>query len=277
MVTGANRGIGKATALGLARMNATVVLVCRDQSRGEAALAEIKAKSHNSAIDLLIADLASQTSIRQLVLDFQARYPQLHVLINNAAIFRSKRTVTPDGVETCFAVNYLASFMLTNLLLDSLKASAPARVVNVSGSYHRKAIIDFDDLMCEKKYSALRANNQAKLAQILFTYELARRLEGTGVTVNCLHPGAVATDFAEKDPDLSPFLRLVYKVIKLFFASPEKGAETSIYLASSPEVEGVTAKYYDQMKQAPSSPESYDAAVAKRLWQVSAELTGLNP
>ena len=276
MVTGANRGIGKATALGLARMNATVVMVCRDRGRGEAALAEIKAESGNQAVDLLIADLASQASLCQLVSDFKDRYQQLHVLVNNAAIFRSKRTVTPDGIETCFAVNYLAPFMLTNLLLDSLKASAPARVVNVSGSYHRKATIDFDDLMCEKTYSALRANNQAKLALILFTYELARRLEGTGVTANCLHPGAVATDFAETDPDMSPFLRLVYKLLKLFFVSPEQGAETSVYLASSPEVEGVTGKYYEQMVETPSSPESYDVAVAKRLWQVSTELAGLN-
>ncbi len=181
------------------------------------------------------------------------------------------------SIEAHFAVNYLAPFLLTNLLLDTLKVSAPARVVNVSGTYHRKATMDFDDLMCEKDYSASRANNQAKLALILFTYELARRLEGTGVTANCLHPGAVATSLVEKDPDYSPLSRFLYKLFKPFLASPEKGAETSIYLASSPEMEGVTGKYFEKKAAVESSPESYDVAIARRLWEVSAELTGLNP
>lgn len=276
MITGANSGIGKTTALGLAKMGATVVMVCRNRSRGEAALAEIKAESGNQAVDLILADLSSQASIRQLAGDFRARYQQLHVLVNNAGVFLSKRSVTADGIETHFAVNYLAPFLLTNLLLDPLEAGAPARIVNVAGEYHRKATMDFDDLMCEKDYSASRANNQAKLALILFTYELARRLEGTGVTVNCLHPGAVATGMVEKDPDFPPFSHFLYRLVKPFFASPEKGAETSIYLASSPEVEGVTGKYFIKKAAVESSPESHDVSIARRLWEVSAELTKSN-
>lgn len=276
VITGANSGIGKATALGLAKMGATVVLVCRDWRRGEAALAEIEAASGNSDLGLLLADLSLQASVRQLAEEFKARYSHLHVLINNAGIALSKRSVTAEGIETTFAVNYLAPFLLTNLLLDVLTASAPARVVNVAGDYHRKATLNFDNLMSERNYTRLGANNQAKLALVLFTYELARRLDGTGVTANCLHPGAVATDAAIKDPDVSALARFMYKLVKPFFLSPEEGAATSLYLASSPEVEGVTGKYF--VKQAPveSSPESYDVAIARRLWDVSAELTGLS-
>ncbi len=277
MITGANSGIGKATALGLARMGATVVMVARSPERGQEALAEIKATSGNEQVDLLLADLSSQAEIRRLAEEFKSRYSHLHVLINNAGLALSKRTLTVDGVEMAFAVNYLAPFLLTNLLLDVLKASAPARVVNVAGDYHRKATIRFDDLMSERDYSSSGANNQAKLALVLFTYELARRLDGTGVTANCLHPGAVATGLPLKDPDLSRFGRLMYALVKPFFLSPEQGAETSIYLASSPQVEGVTAKYFIKKRAVDSSPESYDEGIAKRLWEKSAELTGLAP
>jgi len=275
LITGASSGIGKATALGLARMGATVVLVCRDRARGEAALAEARAATdgQNAAGDrraaLLLADLSSQAAIRQLGQEFKARFSHLHVLINNAGLAPSARSITVDGIETVFAVNYLAPFLLTNLLLEVLKASAPARVVNVAGDFHRKATINFDDLMFENSYSGIRANNQAKLALILFTYELARRLEGSGVTVNCLHPGAVATGAPLKDPHLSPLARFMYGLVKPFFLSPEKGAETSIYLASSPQVEGVSGKYFIKKKAMASSPESYNAEIARRLWQVS--------
>ncbi len=274
MITGANSGIGKATALGLARRGATVVIVCRNRGRGEAALAEIKSATGNPNVDLLLADLSSQAEVRRLAEEFKSRYSHLHVLINNAGVALSKRSVTVDGIETVFAVNYLAPFLLTNLLLDVLKASAPARVVNVAGDYHRKATINFDDLMSEKDYNGMRANNQAKLALILFTYELARRLDGTGVTANCLHPGAVATGGPLKDPDLSSFARMMYALVKPFFLSPEKGAETSIYLASSPEVEGITGKYFVKKRAVASSPESYDLDIARRLWEISAQLTG---
>lgn len=274
MITGANSGIGKATALGLARRGATVVIVCRNQGRGEAALTEIKSATGNPNVDLLLADLSSQAEVHRLAEEFKSRYSHLHVLINNAGVALSRRSVTVDGIETVFAVNYLAPFLLTNSLLDVLKASAPARVVNVAGDYHRKATINFDDLMSEKDYNGMRANNQAKLALILFTYELARRLDGTGVTANCLHPGAVATGGPLKDPDLSSFARVMYALVKPFFLSPERGAETSIYLASSPEVEGVTGKYFIRKRAVASSPESYDSEIAKRLWKISLQLTG---
>jgi NAD(P)-dependent dehydrogenase (short-subunit alcohol dehydrogenase family) len=207
--------------------------------------------------------------------NFKARYSQLHVLVNNAGVAPIKRSVTVDGIETVFAVNYLAPFLLTHLLLEVLKSSAPARVVNVAGDFHRKATIRFDDLMSEKDYNGIRANNQAKLALILFTYELARRLAGTWVTANCLHPGAVATDAPLKDPDLSPFARLMYSLVKLFFLGPEKGAETPIYLATSPAVEAVTGKYFIKKAVVASSPESYNEDIARRLWSASEELVGL--
>jgi NAD(P)-dependent dehydrogenase (short-subunit alcohol dehydrogenase family) len=275
MVTGATSGIGKATAMGLAKMGASIVLVGRDRERGEAARDEIRNLSRNPKVDLLLADLSSQAAIRQLVVDYKAQYTQLHVLVNNAGVAPIKRMVTVDGIETTFAINYLAPFLLTNLLLDTIKGSAPARIVNVAGDFHRKATIHFDDLMSEKEYNNLQANNQAKLALILFTYELARRLTGTNVTVNCLHPGAVATDAPLKDPNLSSFSRLMYKLVRLFFLSPEKGAETSIFLASSPDVEGVTGKYFIKKLEVASSPESYNQEIAERLWEESTKLTGL--
>jgi retinol dehydrogenase-14 len=274
VITGANSGIGKATASSLARMGMTVVLVCRDLEKGKAAQAEIQAASGNPNVDVLLADLSSQAEVRRLAQEFKSRYPKLHVLINNAGITLSKRKVTRDGIEAVFAVNYLAPFLLTDLLLDTLKASAPARVVNVAGDYHRKATINFHDLMSERDYNGMRANNQAKLAMVLFTYELARQLEGTGVTANCLHPGAVATGAPLKDPDLTKFGRFMYGLVRPFFLSSEKGAETSVYLASSPEVEGVTGKYFVRKRAVASSPESYDAEVARRLWKISVQLTG---
>ena len=275
VVTGANSGIGKATALGLAKMGATVAMVCRNERAGLAAREQIQAESGNRDVALLLADLSLQGDVRRLAHDLRARFPRLHVLVNNAGVAPIKRSVTTDGVETTLAVNYLAPFLLTNLLLETLKASVPSRVVNVAGEYHRKATIDLDDLMYETDYSGVRASNRSKLALVLFTYELARRLEGTGVTANCLHPGAVATGAPLKDPDLPSFSRLAYRLVKPFFLSPERGAETSIYLASSPEVEGVTGKYFVKKAAAESSPESHDQAVARRLWDVSVGLTGL--
>src|SRR5215472_2725582 len=242
MVTGANSGIGKETALGLAQMGATVVMVCRDRARGEAAQSEIKTKSGNNGVDLLLADLSSQQSIRQLVENFRQRYTQLHVLINNAGVYMLRRRTTVDGLEMTFAVNYLAPFLLTNLLLDVIKASARARIVNVSSGAHEAGYIKMDDLQAEKRYRSMRAYGQSKLALVLFTHELARRLEGTGVTVNCLHPGFVATNIGQGG--LGFIGRTVAKFIVAFLGvSPEEGAKTSIYLASSPDVEGVTGKY----------------------------------
>ncbi len=270
MVTGANSGIGKATALALAQMGATIVMVCRDRARGEEAQNEIRTKSKNNAIDLLLADLSSQQSIRQLVKNVQHHYTYLHVLINNAgAAFTGRRRETVDGLEMTLAVNYLAPFLLTNLLLDVLKASAPARIVNVSSNSHEAGFIKLDDLQSEH-YRSMRVYGQAKLAVVLFTYELARRLQGTGVTANCLHPGFVATHFGQRD--VEPASRLLVKVIGSFGTSPEKGAKTSIYLASSPEVEGVTGTYFVKSIPKRSAAISYDESLQRQLWEQSTKL-----
>ena len=270
ILTGANTGIGKATALGLAKMGATVVMVCRSLERGEAAMAEIKRGSGNDSVSLLLADLSSRAAIHRLAADFKAKYPNLHVLINNAGIIPKKRTVAEDGLETQFAVNHVAYFLLTNLLLDQLKASAPSRIINVSSQVHNGASIDFDDLQSERSYSPTRVYGWTKLANVLFTYELAHRLEGTRVTVNCLHPGTVATNILA---DYMPGgLRFMAKMIGV---SSEEGAQTSLFLATSPEVEGVSGKYFVNQGAVHSSKASYDKTAARRLWQVSAELTGL--
>ncbi len=269
LVTGANSGIGKATAAGLARLGATVVLVCRDQARGEAALAEIQNSSNNHSLALMVADLSSQASIHHLTRAFQETYPQLHALVNNAGIAPWRRSITVDGIETTFAVNVLAPFLLTNLLLDRLKASAPARIINVASAQHNP--LDFADLQNEKYFNAMRVYGQSKWAVILLSYELARRLQGSGVTVNCLSPGVVATRLSRDFP-------LAFRLMTRFlFNSPEKGAETSLYLASSSEVEGVTGKYFDRCKEAQSSRNTYDEAASQRLWDMSQHLTHLAP
>src|SRR5919202_4606855 len=199
LVTGATSGIGKATALGLARLGATLVLVTRDPQRGATTVAEIKQQTGNDALDFLTADLTSQQSIRRLADEFKRKYQHLHVLVNNAGgVF--PRTLTVDGLEKTFALNHLAYFLLTELLLDVLKASAPGRIVSVSSEAERGGKINFDDLQSYRKYNAMRAYSQSKLANVIWTYELARRLEGTGVTANCLHPGAVATSFGNTIP-----------------------------------------------------------------------------
>jgi NAD(P)-dependent dehydrogenase (short-subunit alcohol dehydrogenase family) len=275
LVTGASSGIGKATALGLAKMGATVVMVCRDAARGQAALAEIRQKSGNNSIDLLVADLSSQAEIHRLASEYRSKYQHLHVLVNNAGVYYTKRHITVDGLEAMFVVNYIARFLLTNLLLDIIKSSAPARIINVAGAYHDKGKINFDDLQGERDFDGQRANHQSKLADVLFTYELARRLEGTGVTVNCLHSGMVATDLIDKDKDFPRFYKYLYKLSRPLMKSPAKGAETSIYLASSPEVEGVTGQYFINKKIAESSTDSHDPQLAQRLWNVSAKLTRL--
>ena len=274
IVTGANSGLGKATSLGMAQMGATVVMVCRDRTKGEEAQNEIKTKSGSDAIDLLLAELSSQDSIRQLVENFQQHYTQLHVLINNAGGVNLSRRDTVDGFEMTFAVNYLAPFLLTNLLLDKLKASAPARIVNVSSESHESGYIKMDDLQLEKKYRLMRAYGQSKLALVLFTYELARRLQGTGVTANCLHPGFVATNIGQ-----SGVGRVGRSIVKLIFSSlgisPEEGAKTSIYLASSPDIEGVTGKYFVKSIPVRSAPISYDESLQRQLWEESAKLVNL--
>ncbi len=274
LVTGATSGIGKETALGLAQMGATVVMVARDRERGEAARDKIRARSGNQHVDLLLADLSSQQSVRQLAGQFRQNYPALHVLVNNAGVFSLRRRTTIDGLELMFAVNYLAPFLLTNLLLDMLKASAPSRIVNVSSAAHEAGYLNMDDLQSEKSYRFMRPYGQSKLALLLFTYELARRLEGTGVTVNALHPGFVSTNIGQTG--LRGIARSAAKsVTSLAGISPEEGAKTSIYLASSPDVAGSSGKYFVKSIPRRSAPISYDEALARRLWDESAKLVHL--
>jgi NAD(P)-dependent dehydrogenase (short-subunit alcohol dehydrogenase family) len=269
LITGANAGIGKVTALKLAQQGATVVMLCRNKEKGEAALNEIKQQSGNQNVDLLLADLSSQAEIRRVADEFKARHTRLDVLLNNAGVYLLNRTLTVDGVETTFAVNHLAYFLLTNLLLDILKQSAPSRIVSVSSEAHKFGKVEFDNLQGERQYKGIPAYGNSKLENILFTRELARRLAGTGVTANCLHPGAVATSIFRNTP------RPIERLIKLLTMSPEKGAETSVYLASSPEVEGVTGKYFEKKKENPPSLTAQDDNLALKLWEVSERLTEL--
>jgi NAD(P)-dependent dehydrogenase (short-subunit alcohol dehydrogenase family) len=269
MITGANSGIGLVTARELADRGAALVLVCRDRARGEAALAEIKARSGNDGVELMLCDLASQRSIREFAEEFKRTHDRLDVLVNNAGVYIRNRTVVEGNLETTFAVNHLAYFLLTNLLLDVIEPSASARIINVASGAHTYGRMDFDNLQGEKSYSGVRAYTNSKLANVLFTYELARRLKATSVTANCLHPGAVATSIFRALP------KFVESLIKMMTLSPEKGAETSIHLAASPEVEGVTGKYFVKKTETRSSPESYNEDTARKLWTVSERLTGL--
>ncbi len=269
LVTGGNSGIGKATALGLARLGGNIVIVCRKETEGRQAESEIRTKSGNQNIDLMQADLTSMKSVHQFAEEFKHRYSGLDVLVNNAGEIVAKRQVTVDGFERTLASNHLGHFLLTNLVLDLVRKSAPSRIVNVSSEAHRGAQIHFDDLQGEKKYSAFRAYAQSKLANVLFTYELARRLEGTGVTSNCLHPGLVRTGLY----DNWGLTSLAIRVVSPFFLSAEKSARAVLRLATSPELEGVTGKYFSKIKEVRSSEESYDPQTAQRLWQVSEELT----
>jgi retinol dehydrogenase-14 len=271
LVTGGTGGIGRATAAGLAALGAWVGISGRDLARTRAAAADIAATSGNPAVDAFAADMSSQVEVRRLAREVLAAYPRLDVLINNEGGFRASRRVTADGLEHTFAVNHLAGFLLTDLLLDRLKASAPARIVTVSSGAQSMGKVNFDNLQGERGYSGQQAYNQSKLANVMFTYELARRLDGSGVTATVLHPGVVRTRFAADDP--SPMWRVLLPLIRPLLKSPEKGAATSIYLASSPEVEGVTGEYFVNRKPRTSSKPSYDQAAAARLWQISVELT----
>jgi NAD(P)-dependent dehydrogenase (short-subunit alcohol dehydrogenase family) len=270
LVTGGTGGIGKATAMGLAALGARLGITGRDEARARAAAADIAEASGNREIDVFAADLSSQAEVRRLAQDVLARYRRLDVLVNNVGGFWGTRHVTADGLEHTFAVNHLAPFLLTNLLLDRLKASAPARIVTVSSGAQSMGKLNFDDLQGERDYSGQKAYNQSKLANVMFTYELARRLAGTGVTANVLHPGVVRTAFATEDASL--MWKVVLPVIRPFLKSPEQGAATSIYLASSPEVEGVSGKYFVNSKPQTSHRSSYEAAAAARLWEISADL-----
>jgi retinol dehydrogenase-14 len=271
IVTGASAGIGKATAIELARRGAHVVLVCRDQARGEAARHEAQASSASTRADLLLADLSSQVSIRRLAEEIQRLHPTARVLINNAGVARSTRTLTPDGIEVTFAVNYLAPFLLTNLLLGTLAANKPARVLNVT-STRMAPRLEFDNLQGEKQYSLTGAYDSSKLAMTMFTYELARRLEGTGVTANCVHPGGVRTQIYG---DLRGVAGMLFPLVLPFLTSPERGARTSVWAATAPDLDGVSGAYFADCRARRSTPASYEVATAARLWALSERLVGL--
>ncbi len=272
LVTGANTGMGKVIAMELARLGATVVMVCRDPGKGQEAQREVERLTGNTSTRLLIADLSSQNSIRHLAQEFQQHYSQLHVLVNNAGAHIQQRQLSVDGIEMNLAINHLSSFLLTNLLLDTLRASTPARVVNVASNAMTTSI-NLEDLQSEQSFVPFEVYGQAKLAMVLCSYVLARRLSGTGITVNALHPGITATNIvADVAPPLArPFLG----IIKRFLQTPEQGAQTALYLASAPELAGITGKYFVRGKEKPSVPISYNVAVQERTWKVSAELTGL--
>lgn len=271
VVTGASSGIGRATALGLSALGATVVLVCRDPERGEAAREQVAAAGATSGgqARLELADLSVQRDVRELAKRLHQRLGRLDVLVNNAGALFGQRRESHDGIELTLALNHLASFLLTNLVLDLLRASAPSRVVNVASAAHSGARLDLDDLQMRRGYRAQRAYANSKLANVLFTYELARRLAGTGVSVNCVHPGTVRSGFGREG---SAVLRLGLRLAAPFLPRPEAGADTVIWLASSPEVNGITGKYFHKRQARPSSAASYDEATAKRLWDESAAL-----
>jgi NAD(P)-dependent dehydrogenase (short-subunit alcohol dehydrogenase family) len=272
LITGGTSGIGKAAATALAGMGATVVITGRNEERGKRALQEIREESGNDGVELILADLTVQDEVRRLAEELRERHNQLEVLVNNAGLVLSERTETPDGIETQLAINHLAPFLLTNLLLDLLKESAPSRIVTVSSDAHRWAKIDLDDLQSRKRYRGMQVYGKTKLANIMFTYELAERLEGTGVTANCMHPGGVNTNFGNNQG--GP-MNLLFRIFKPFMRSPEQGADTLIYLASSPEVKGMTGKYLADRKVKAASDAAYDETTRKRLWEASEELTGL--
>ena len=272
LVTGGTNGIGKATAQALAEMGATVVIVGRDVLKTSQVLEDIRSSSGSNRVDSLLADLSSPQEVRWLADKFKRKYSHLHVLINNAGGFFMRRQLRGNGIEMTFALNHLAGFLLTNLLLDALKASAPARIINVSSNAHASGKIEFDNLQGEREYGP-RAYDNSKLANILFTMELARRLEGTGVTANALHPGFVATGFAKNNGKL--IAALVSLITPLVARSPAKGAETSVYLASSPSVEGITGKYFYDSHIIPPAPQATDMVVARKLWDVSAQMAHL--
>jgi NAD(P)-dependent dehydrogenase (short-subunit alcohol dehydrogenase family) len=270
LITGGSSGIGLATALGLARLGATVVLVGRNRDRGAAAVARIREEAGSTSARFLAADLSVQAEVRRLVQEFRSRYPHLDVLINNAGGFFHKRQESADGIEMTWALDVLSPFLLTNLLLHDLKASAPARVLFISSVMQRVGRLRFDDLEGKRRYNRVRAYSQSKLAVVLLADEFARRLDGAGVTVNALDPGFVATDVISGNGDLR--WRVFQAVANLVAVSPQEGAQTGVYLASSPGVTGTTGQYFKGGKPVPSSPASYDLEAAQRLWQVCSEV-----
>ena len=267
LVTGSSSGLGKATAMGLAQLGATVILGCRDKQRGEVALTEIKTASGNQLVELMLIDLSLQHSVRSIIAEFESRFDRLDVLINNAGVFKNQRILTVDGLETMFATNHLGPFLLTNLLMNKLKSSSSARILSITAP--STTSLDFDDLQGEKKFNAYTAFGASKMCNLLFTYELARRLEGTHITANAIHPGLVKSGIMK---EAAPPIRWFTYLIS---TAPQKAAATPVYYASSPEVEGMTGLFFRGRQAIESNSYSTNLEVQKRLWDVSVALTGL--
>lgn len=267
LITGGNTGIGKATAVELARKGAAVTITSRDPAKGEAAVADIRRESGSDAVDVMRLDLASLAEVRRFAGEYLAARPRLDVLINNAGLILTDRSETVDGFETTFGVNHLGPFLLTHLLLDRLKASAPARIVVLSSDAHRGAGgLDFDDLQARRSYRGLQVYCRSKLANALFTLELAERLRGTGVTVNAVHPGVVATELTRDFP------KLFMKLSQLFLLTPEQGAACSLHVATAPELDGVTGEYFEKSRIKPAAAAALDEAAQERLWKLTEAL-----
>lgn len=273
IVTGSNSGIGKETTLALAEMGATVVMVVRNKELGEAALAEIIAETGSNTIDLMICDLSSMNTIRDFATAFKGKYDRLDVLINNAGAVISDRQITDDGFERTLAVNYLAPFLLTHELLPLLKDSAPTRVLNLSSGLAKRANVNLDDLQSELNYKSMKVYGSAKLKIIMYTYEMARRLKDTGVSVNVVLPGFVATNLGRSSGSFAS--RIMFGMMKPFQLSPKEGAETSVYVATTPEIEGLTGKCFEKKKETETSEVSYNVDIQKQLWDSTVGLLGL--
>ncbi len=272
LITGANQGIGKASAIELGKLGARLVLVCRNGEKGRAAVADVRREGARD-VELIVGDMSSQADVRRVAGEFKAKYDRLDVLLNNAGVLVTTRRSTIDGIEETFGVNHLGYFLLTHLLLEVLKASGPSRIVSVSSEAHRRGKMRWDDLEFKAgAYSAMAAYSQSKLANILFTREVARRLEGSGVTANCLHPGVIASGFGHT---YGGIFSVVLKIASPFLITPEKGARTSVFLASSPEVQGVSGKYFDKCKQRQPSAEALVEGAPERLWAISESMTGV--
>jgi NAD(P)-dependent dehydrogenase (short-subunit alcohol dehydrogenase family) len=273
LITGANSGLGKATAEALAKQGHHIILACRNIHKAEAARLEIIEKISDAKIDIVWADFSCLNNIRRAAEEFNNRYKKLDVLVNNTGFIAAKRELTEDGFESMFAINHLSYFLYTHLLLDALKAAPRARIVNVSSGAHRFIKeIDWNNLNFEKGYQNFKVYGFSKLCNVLFTFELAERLKDTGITVNCLHPGVVATNFGRSS---STAFNLLVSLTRPFYVSSEKGARTSVYLASSPEVEGMTGKYFDNMKIGEPTAIAKNPENAKRLWEISAKICGI--
>lgn len=257
------------TAKTLAQLGATLVLPIRDALKGDTLRDEIIKQTPDAKLDFMHCDLASLSSIREFVHQFKSKYQKLHLLINNAGIWETKRNITPDGIEKNFAVNHLAPFLLTNLLLDTIKESSPARIINVASEAHRQGKIKFQDIEFNNKFSSFQAYAQSKLANILFTKKLSQELSGSGVTVNCLHPGVVSTNLFDKMPGI------LMKAMNLFMITPEKGAQTTIYLATSPDVEKTNGLYFSKSKPKKPASQALQQASADKLWEISEAYVGI--